>query len=396
VNDESAPDAIARSTLRIVPLFVAHVVGTANITLVVALSPAIEASLGLNHAGFGLMVSAFYGGMLLWVLPAGWMVDRFGLRAMLVMAFGLVAAGVAILARSSDLFTGGLALFLCGTGYAFINPATARAVLMWFSRRSRATVMGIKQCGVPAGGVIAAAVVAANLADWRTLTMAMGIATLAIGMCYLALRVAPQSEAVRVRLADIVALFRLPRLALFNAASCLYAVGQAGFFAYLVLYARDGLGVTLAMASLCLAIAHVASAIGRIVWGIVSDRMVRDGRLACLVAIGVLAFLSVLMLQNASALGTAGLVVAAALVGFTMGGYAGLTQAATVEAVEPQHAGAAIGYNLLLLSLGTMIGPAAFGFAVQAMDYGTAWTALAVLVLAGAALYHASAVVARR
>jgi predicted MFS family arabinose efflux permease len=67
-----------------------------------------------------------------------------------------------------------------------------------------------------------------------------------------------------------------------------------------------------------------------------------------------------------------------------------------VEAVEPQHAGAAIGYNLLLLSLGTMIGPAAFGFAVQAMDYGTAWTALAVLVLAGAALYHASAVVARR
>jgi hypothetical protein len=43
-------DLVAGSIGRIAPLFVAHVVGSANITLVVALSPSIEESLGLGHA----------------------------------------------------------------------------------------------------------------------------------------------------------------------------------------------------------------------------------------------------------------------------------------------------------------------------------------------------------
>src|SRR5688572_20719279 len=118
-----------RSIARIAPLFAAHVVGTANITLVVALSPLIEQSLDLGHAAFGLMVSAYYGGTLLLALPAGWMVDRYGLRAMLIAAHAFLATGLVVLASAEGLVAGAAGLFLCGTGYAFINPATARAVL---------------------------------------------------------------------------------------------------------------------------------------------------------------------------------------------------------------------------------------------------------------------------
>src|SRR5437016_1411827 len=168
-------DPVAKSIGRVALLFVAHAVGTANITLVVALSPSIEESLGLGHAGFGLMISAYYGAMLVLALPAGWLVDRFGLRAILVIAHVLLASGLLLLARASGLPTGALGLMLCGGGYAFINPATARAVLMWFPRRARATAMGVKQTGVPAGGVVAALIAATGQADWRALATGMAV-----------------------------------------------------------------------------------------------------------------------------------------------------------------------------------------------------------------------------
>jgi predicted MFS family arabinose efflux permease len=394
VSDHTRSDS-ERSIGRLLPLFAAHVVGTANITLVIALSPAIEQALSIGHAAFGLMVSAFYGSMLILAIPAGWLVDRFGLRAMLITAHALLALGMAILATASAFATATFALFVCGCGYAIINPSTARAVLTWFPHRLRATAMGIKQTGVPAGGVVAAGVAAAAFADWRVVTLGMAVSTAVIGACYVGLRVPPHSAGSAIRFSDIAALLRNRQLGLFNAASLLYAIGQAAFFAYLVLYAREVVGTTIGVASLCLAIAHVASAAGRIFWGVVSDRIVRDGRMTCLTMVGVLAALGILLLAGASSLGAAVLLITCAVVGFTMGGYAGITQAATVEAVEPQRAGAAIGYNLLLLSLGTMLGPAAFGASVETLGYPGAWAALAAVALVGATLYRASTIAAR-
>ena len=389
-------DPVVRTIARIAPLFVAHAIGTANITLVVALSPSIEESLGLGHAGFGLMVSAYYGATLALALPAGWLTDRFGLRAMLISASFLLAIGLLALASAGGLMMGALGLAICGCGYALINPATARGVLMWFPRSTRATAMGVKQTGVPAGGVIAALIAATGQGDWRALATGMAVVTIIAGAGYLTLRVAPQPAASAVRVSDIRVLLRQPRLALFNLGACLYAAGQAAFFAYFVLFARDVMAAPLALASVCLAIAHVASAIGRVCWGVLSDRLVRNGRIVCIVAAGLAATIGVMLLLSVPTFGTAALVATAALIGFTLGGYAGLIQAAVVEAVEPQHAGAAMGYSMLLLSFGQVLGPAAFGIGVEWTGYAATWTAMAVLLILGAGLFHSSARVVRR
>jgi len=386
IDDEPVAGRFGRLAL----LFSAHAVGTATITLVVALAPAIGDALGLGRAGFGVMVSAYYGATLVFALPAGWLVDRFGLRAVLVAAHALLAAGVLLLAGASGLATGAAALALCGSGYAMINPATARGVLLWFPARARATAMGVKQTGVPAGGVIAALIAAAGHADWRALAVGMAVVTVLAGAACLRLSDTPRGAAAVVRLADIAALLRRPQLALFNGATALYAAGQATFFAYLVLFARDALAVPVALASLCLATAHVASAAARIGWGVVSDRLARGGRIACLVAIGIAGSIGVTLLLLLPGSGTVALVGTAALVGATLGGFAGLTQAAAVESVEPTRVGAAIGYNMLLVGGGNMLGPAAFGAAVEWAGYPAAWGALAVLLLAGAGLFQAS------
>ena len=181
---------VGRQIRRVALLFLAHAVGTANITLVIALSPSIEASLALGMAGFGFIISAYYGAMLLLALPVGWVADRFGLKVVLVVAHSLLAIGLWLLTFASGLMLAAVALALCGCGYAFINPATARAVLIWFPAQERATAMGIKQTGVPTGGVIAAFIAATVDADWRMVVLVMATLTAVVGVGYFGLRLA--------------------------------------------------------------------------------------------------------------------------------------------------------------------------------------------------------------
>ncbi len=51
---------------------------------------------------------------------------------------------------------------------------------------------------------------------------------------------------------------------------------------------------------------------------------------------------------------------------------------------------------MLLISLGTVLGPSLFGMGVEWIGYPAAWTAMAMLLLMGAALLRASAVAVHR
>lgn len=367
---------------RLALLFLAHAVGTANITLVLAMAPALERSLSLSHAGFGLFVAAYYAALLICALPAGWLVDRLGLRWVLIFAHGLMAAGMALLAWAPSALAATPALFLCGTGYALINPATARAVLLWFPLRGRATAMSVKQTGVPAGGMVAAFIAATAGGAWRGAALAFAIATLLAGFVFLGLK-AGLVPGTAVRLKDLRALLQQRRLVAFNIGACLYAAAQGAFFSYLVLFATD-VSRDAAFAALCLAAAHAASAVGRIGWGLLSDLLPSADRRFALVACGVAAAIGVVLLPAAPAV----LLVLAMALGATLGAYAGLTQTAAVEAVEPPLAGAAIGYNMLATTLGLILGPPLFGATVEIGGYAPGWIAVAGIAALGAATFH--------
>ena len=64
---------------RLAIMFVAHAMGTANISLVLAFAPALQNQLALTTSSFGLAVTCYYAAQAAGALPAGWMADRFGI-----------------------------------------------------------------------------------------------------------------------------------------------------------------------------------------------------------------------------------------------------------------------------------------------------------------------------
>jgi MFS family permease len=141
-----------------------HVIGAAAQYGINTLAPFYKDELGLSRAQVGLFFSAFYLAMTGASFGTGWLADRLGVRKTSLQ--GHLTLGVCTVAAAlAPPFTWAFAsFFLAGFGYSFLNPASTKGVMSWFHRDERATAMGIKQTGVPAGDARACASFAHRLA----------------------------------------------------------------------------------------------------------------------------------------------------------------------------------------------------------------------------------------
>jgi MFS family permease len=369
-------------------MFVAHAVGTASISLVLAFAPPVQQQLGLSPSSFGLAVACYYAAQTIAALPAGWLVDRFGIRAGLLASHVLLAAGMAQVAVSGGAVGLSVGLAICGLGYALINPATARGVLSWFDSRHRATAMGVKQTGVPIGAV-AIAMMAGALADrWQSLAIAIALSTVLTAFLFLSLKGSNRTGQNRHPLRDMQRALSNRRLIVLNLGGCLYNMAFGCVLTYLVMYAFSEVGASAGEAALLLAIIQGVSALARILWGVVGDALPGNGRVIGLVACGAFGAIGVFGIPLATSIGH--LEMLAILLGMTLGGFGSLAQTHAVESVEPGLAGAAVGFNSLLLTAGMMFGPALFAIILETGGYQTAFSTAAIVLLVGAVLFFSS------
>jgi len=135
---------------------VSHVIGAGAQYGINTLAPFYQDELGLSRAQVGLFFSGFYLAMTGASFGAGWLADRWGVRRTTLQGHVFVGLCTAAAAFAPS-FTWALAsFFFAGLGYSFLNPASTKGVMVWFHRDERATAMGIKQTGVPAGGFVTA------------------------------------------------------------------------------------------------------------------------------------------------------------------------------------------------------------------------------------------------
>ncbi|MBI4611416.1 MAG: MFS transporter [Candidatus Rokubacteria bacterium] len=355
-----------------------------------AIAPLIREDLDLSLTQAGSFLSAYYVGPILMSLPAGWLADRWGIRRTMVAGQALIALGLlsAALARSFAVLVP--LTILAGVGYGMLNPTSTKAVIAWFPQRQRATAVGLKQTGLPFGGVLGAALLPAlGLAiGWRAAVMASAASILVLGAATLILYrdppdlLRPSGGGGSGMIRTVLGTADLWWVSL---ATLIFAVLQTVWLSFLVLYLHEVVRLSVVSAAGYLAQAQVTGILGRIGFGVLSDRLFGGRRRIVLFLAGSGSMLCSIAIA-ATGPGTPAwqLSLLALSFGFVGIGWNGVQHTLLAELAGPRAAGTAVGLGLAVSSLGVTLGPPVFGWAVERIGgYGAAWIGLAA-TMAGA------------
>lgn len=383
---------IDSARFRIAALTICHVSGTVQSVSVWSMAPLIRADLELSAGQFGWFVSAYYGAQMICAFPAGALADRIGVGRSMIVAMLILACGAAALSTVNSMSLALLALATMGTGYAIVNPASARGVLNWIPADFRATAMGVKQTGVPLGGVLAAlSGVLAVWFGWRVMMLVTAACALATIMLLLPLLKIPRrsgSHGPLLPWRELQRVFADTNVRVFANANALLQIGQGNFFAYLTLFLRDVGQTSQSFASLCLGLAQLTSTAGRIGWGVLCDRLFQQRRTTLVIIISTIAAVGLCAMALITPANVTVLaLLLSAILGLTIASFAGLTLTIASEASPPERAATTVGMNLMMVSFGGVVGPPLFGYAMDYWGgYAAGWLITGVSVLAAVCL----------
>ncbi len=349
-----------------------------------ALAPFIRAESGLSLGQVGLLLGAFDAGALASFYLVGRVTIRVGERAVLAggaLATGLLAALSALL---PEFWQQVGVLALAGAGLPSSHIAGSQAIVRLIPRERRGLPMGIRQAGLPLGGLLAAAILpaAAGAGGWRWALMLAGLACAATGL--LALGSVPARAGSEPGEAAETApgpgwLFKDPALLRASLAGCLLVVGQFCLTGYLPLYLVDRFGWERAEAARMLVAVHTGAIVGRLGWGWASDRVfggerVRTLSLIALLGAALLGAIAFLPALNGAGWPLVGVLAFGA--GLTLLGWQGLHVALLAE-VSPVAPAIGVGLGFTAVYLFSMVSPPLFGRLVEATgSYVLGWAAL--------------------
>ncbi len=140
-------------------------------------APFMIKELGLSTAVMGLLLSAFFWPYSFMQTPAGWSVDRFGVKRVYALGYVVWSLAAAATGLARGLLTLAIARAFLGIGQSVIFPAHARAVANWFSERERGTATAISNAGNRLGqafvnGIGPLIIIAFG---WKLFFLAMGL-----------------------------------------------------------------------------------------------------------------------------------------------------------------------------------------------------------------------------
>lgn len=371
---------------------VSHIIGATAQYGINTLAPFYKDELQLSRAQVGLFFSAFYLAMTGASFATGWLADRMGVRKTTLQGHlwvGICTIGAALAPSFEWCF---VSFFLAGCGYSFLNPASSIGVMTWFPRDERATAMGIKQTGVPAGGVVAA-VLAPSLVlliGWRGALAVLGSINFFFGFVFWSLWREPSGDgdgrAARVEPdrtgQDSLQVWQLLPI---SCATAIYLIGQMALITYMPLYLKDAMSFSPYWASQSLALTQAGAMVGRVGWGVASDRLFGGRRKVVLIVIGIISVVligALGFLQRESSYYL--LLPILFLAGVSIVGYQGVSYALIGEVAGKARTGAGLGMMITINSAAATLGTPMFGYIVDRTgSYALAWQTLAATVAIG-------------
>jgi MFS family permease len=384
-----------------------HLAGMGVFLAVPVLAPAIAAELGIPAALAGVHTALVYGGALLSGPLAGAFIHRYG--GIRVLQAGLVICGAAVaLATVGHPAALALSALLGGIGHGPVTPAGSHLLAQKAPPNRRALIFSLKQCGVPAGAMLIAAAtpVIAAAWGWRAGVLAVAVFLLASALVLQPLRGPLDAERDRAaRLGSLAAAWRaalrslrilreVPVLRRMTMMSALYGISQFCFSSFFVVFQVEALGVPLTEAGMRLALAQAAGVAGRVLWGLVADR-VGAGPVLTGLGLGAAAAGLALLLAGPDWPGLL-LTLAGMAMGATAIGWNGVFLAEAARLAPAGQVGAATAATGFVFGAVMLVGPPAFTAMVQASGgYALGFGFCVATALLGAALVRGAGAVAR-
>ncbi len=386
-----------RASPRWTVLAVALAVQTAISIVAAALAvllPFVKDEFRLTYAEAGVVVNFSFVGGFLTIALAGLVVDALGDRFVLVLG-GLLAGAAAIAAAvSPNFWVLLLVLVVMGVGVATPTPAGSVAVRRAFPLRVRGMVMSIRQTGIPFGSFFAALSLPSIAIGrgWRPAMVVAGLISIVVALIALALyRSAGAVERVEGSKRGLVSVFNRDS-AIASAGGVFLVAAQMSLLTYLVSYLVHDRRLSLTTAAAFLAIAQLGGAGARVLWGVVSDRLLGGSRRTTLLLAAATGAVGSLLLAALPAgapfavLLPAILVAAAGAVGWN-----GVQISYLSELAQPGTEGRNVGIGLMIQQPGILAGPFVFGLVADLTgSFRLAWVLLAAFLATAMVIVSAS------
>ncbi len=382
----------------VLALFTAAMIAASFIVVAVGtLLPYIGQAFPQERAHLSFLVTALLFGAFLTNAVGGAATDRFGDKAVLIVCGA--AMGISLIAASTiESFWWVAAWFVVyGMAFAGINPVGSHAILFFFKPDERGVAMGIRQMGMPLGGVLGAIVISicGDLYGYRAALGITGALVLIITISCAVLYREPKEllgKPIRagVLFKDMLRMGREPRLIFITLLCIVLFTAQIALMGFFPLTLVREAHVSAGFASLVFVITQFAAAAARLLWGWASDRIFHGGRIVPMAISCILCALSALAVAAVAGMPIPVLAGVAVALGFSAEGWFGLAIVAIAEVGGEEHAGSALGFALTWVFAAGVIAPALFQWLMQSAGAPAAWHALAILTLLGIAPAAAS------
>lgn len=359
------------------------------------LAPFLRDTYDISRSQIGQITSALYVAAALTGLPSGIMVDRWGARKLLAAGLSIMTLSFFFIGLAERFIAIVILAAVAGLGYGVLNQVSTKGIMLWFSAKDRATAMGIKQTGVTIGAAGASVLlpmitVAHGLgASFILISAAMFPVILGAALFYAEKPAKPLAgSAGENRLSsenDLMGTLFHPEMRTILSILPFMCFNQLSLSTFFMLYLSEAVKTSISAAGSCLAVIMISGAIGRVAWGLLSDRFFGGNRLKPLILlslIGATCVIGLSFLPEKAPLHLC-LMLSAGL-GVSFLGWNGLVITYIAELAGTSIAASVVGVSSSIGFIGVISGPLLFGYLVDQFGYHTGWMVLAGIWLANA------------
>ncbi|GII71180.1 MFS transporter [Sphaerisporangium melleum] len=347
-----------------------------------AMSIHLRRDLELTTTQLGLLLSAAQLLPLAGLLVAGRLLDRHDERWIVGIGALVVAIALAAGSVAPGYVSLLVVLLIVGAGYSTIQPGGSKSVAAWFDASQRGLAMGVRQAGLPLGGVLAASALPAlaTAFGWRSTLVAGALAALSGAIAFMAFyrrppdrRPTPATSRVRLEL------LREPYMKKIILSGVSMVSVHSGVGVLTVLYLHEVTAMDATSAVSVYVAVQCAGALGRVCLAAWSDRHSSGryaGVLICLAAVTIGMTLLTTPVSRSP--------VAACLLFIWLGffgiGWYGPWVAYAAESAPPDHTGFALGLAMAVNQVAVILAPPALGLLTDLSGgFVPAWALLAAL-----------------